>query len=371
MKSLLTSILLFVATMSFGATPPPDPADLVRLDEALRLAETLGPRVWPGFSASDAPIILVRGDFEYLLNTESTAEGFVPLNGQSFRTRPVFVRARTLPPNLLASFPAIGRDAVVVGTPEATRHAPATWTLVICHELFHVYQGQHGMVEKVARLEIGPQMDPSWQLGYPFPYDDPRVIAAMHLLGHETFLALQNPEGDTYGACVVQDAVQNLLDVVNLTAPKTKNAAYLEFVVTKEGVARYFEYRLAQLAATNYTPGKAFEKQEGRDAFERTWRDEYAAMPNTIKHLGRVSHSRSEFYASASVSGSSSTASIRDGNASTSTAAGGWMTSTFAPCRHYRPAVRRQLRRWSTRCQSRDADSNPIRKSKGSPNSWP
>lgn len=272
MKTLLISTFLFCFCSTLHAAV--DPADLARLDEALSIAEVLGPRVWPGFAAGNAPIILVRGESEYLLNSDSPAAGFTPVEGERFRNRPVFVRARTFPPNLLASFPAIGRDAVVVGTPEATGRAPAEWVLTICHELFHVYQGANGMVRKVNSLEIGPPMDPSWQLAYKFPYEDRRVVAALHILGHEMAVALRgNP-------AVVHDALQNLLDLLT-----PKDAAYLRFVVTKEGTARYFEYRLAQLAA----------KEKG-GAYLDAWTSTYAPMTDSLEHLGLDPKSRSEFY---------------------------------------------------------------------------
>ena len=271
MKTMMIAMLLAAST-SVAAPPQIDPADLARLDDAFRIAGTFGPRVWPGFTAAGAPVILIRGDFEYLLNCDTGTPGFALLPSQRFRGKPVFVRPRTLPPNLLASFPAIGRDTVVVGTPEATQRTPAYWTLTICHELFHVYQGEHGMTEKVATLAIGPQNDPSWQLDYKFPYNDPRVVNAMHLLGDSIFEALQDE--DPYRARVVGDALHNLLDLLS-----PKDAAYLRFVVLKEGIARYFEYGVAKLASP------------------KTWQHDYEPMRFTIEHLGRVSHSRTEFYA--------------------------------------------------------------------------
>ena len=244
-----------------------------RLNEAFRIAETVGSRVWPGFDVHDAPIVLVTESTEYLLNTKDGAAGFA-VTDERFRDRPVFTRARVFPPNLLASFPAIGRPAVVVGTPEATQHKPETWTIVILHELFHVYQEELGMSERAAALQIGSRDDGQWQLDYPFPYTDERITNALHVLGHEIYRALEST-GDR--GEVVSEALQTVMDMIRLIEPKTKSAEYLKFVITKEGLARYFEYRVA--------------KELGSED------EKYKAMLLKIRDLGRVSRSRTELYA--------------------------------------------------------------------------
>ena len=268
MKSTL-ALLLFAVAAYGSEAPPLDRADLARTDDAFHLAATLGPRVWPGFAADTAPVVFIRGDFEYLLNSADAPSPFVP-TAQQFRATPVFVRPRSFPPNLEASFPAIGRDAVVIGTPEATKRTPAAWELVFCHELFHVYQRSRGMDAKIASLAIGPRDDASWQLNYPFPYDDPRVVRALHILGHEL----------ATGSDVAVEALDNVLGLLD-----AKAAAYLRFVITNEGVARYFEYRLAELAA-----------REQPDVFAAAWRDTYSKFPTRVPDLGRADKSRSEFY---------------------------------------------------------------------------
>ena len=268
MKTMLALLLVATAAHAAGA-PPLDRADLSRIDDAFHLAATLGPRVWPGFAAAGAPIIFIRGDFEYLLNSADAPPPFAATS-QQFHAMPVFVRPRMFPPNLEASFPAIGRDAVVIGTPEATKRSAAAWELVFCHELFHVYQRSRGMDAKIASLAIGPRDDASWQLNYPFPYDNPRVVRALHILGHE--LATNSD--------VAAEALDNVLGLLD-----AKAAAYLRFVITNEGVARYFEYRLAELAA-----------REQPDAFAAAWRDTYSKFPARIPDLGRADKSRTEFY---------------------------------------------------------------------------
>ncbi len=184
----------------------------------------------------------------------------------------------------------------MIGTPEGTKSEPAIWTIVVLHELFHVYAFSHGEVEKVASLAIGPANDGQWQLSYPFPYTDARIRRAMHVTGRDLYRCIESDTGLPYESNVADEAVQTLGDLLDALYPGSKNYAYLKFVVTKEGVARYFEYRIAELAARDYHPTAAYASLDGAGAFTRAWESHYKPMPFQIKQLGNVSQSRSEFY---------------------------------------------------------------------------
>ena len=293
MKRLV--ITMFVILAAIPLTAQLATQHLVRLNESFRMAELLGPRVWRGFTAQESPVILIDGEHEYLLNSNDGPEGFTATT-QTFRGRPVFSRPRVFPPELQASFPAIGRPAVVIGTPEGTGTEPGVWTIVVLHELFHVYAFGHGEMEKVAMLAIGPSNDGQWQLTYPFPYTDAQVRRAMHLAGHDLYRCIASDEELPYEANVADEAIRTFGDLLYAAYPGTKDYAYAQFVVTKEGVARYFEYRIAALAAREYTPLAAYAALDGADAFAKAWESRYKSMPFQIKQLGNVSQSRNEFY---------------------------------------------------------------------------
>lgn len=284
----------WLASTALAAPPPPPAAEIIRLGEAFRIAEELGPLVWPGFTASGAPVLLVAGEHEYLLNT-SGAEGFEPMDA-TFRGGPVVVRPRIFPPGLEASFPAIGRETVVIGTAAATGKSGARWTLIVLHELFHVFQANRlGLGERVARLSIQKDDDGQWQLEHPFPYRDPKIERALHVVGFTTFAALESDRTKEMAA-VAAESLAVLLDLLESLYPGEGHDEYLRFVATKEGLARYFELRIAREAARSWTPSAEFRDLEGVDAFAQAWRDRYESLPFQIKHLGRVSRSRSELY---------------------------------------------------------------------------
>jgi hypothetical protein len=293
MKRLVITLFTVLLAMPLAAEVAQQ--HLVRLAESFRMAEVLGPRVWPGFSAADSPVILIDGKSEYLLNSKNKPEGFTATE-QTFRGRTVFSRPAVFPPGLQASFPAIGRPAVVIGTPEGTETKPAIWTIIVLHELFHVYAFAHGENDKVAALAIGPENDGRWQLTYPFPYTDLRVRRAMHVAGHDLYHCIEGNTDLPYETNIADESVRTFGDLLDALFPDTKNHAYMKFVVTKEGVARYFEYRIAELAARDYKPSAEYSALDGVDAFTNAWETYYKAMPLQIKNLGNVSQSRGEFY---------------------------------------------------------------------------
>lgn len=293
-----------LSALSSAPGVPPLPAEQrLRLNEAFHLVETLGPAVWPGFNGRQAPVVLSVGDVEYLLNRTEPLNGFEAVSGDTFRDRPVFARERVFSPALLATFPVNGVTSVVIGTAERTERSVAAWVLTVAHELFHVFQAERELDEKVLALAIGPPDESDWHLDYPYPYDDEAVRNAMHLLGYNLFRCVQHPDDAdadavTYDARVAHEALENLLLLLDLRFDEPRHAAYFRYQTGKEGVARYVEYRLAGLAAQgSYEPLPGFARSVGGAEYATIWNDHFASgLIHTIKHAGRVSSNRVEFY---------------------------------------------------------------------------
>lgn len=295
-------LLTATGTAAAEAFPPLPDVHKVRLREAFHLVETLGPTVWPEFDGRGAPVLLIAGETEYLLNQDEAPGGFAPIANDDFNGRPVFARPRTLAPNLRAAFPAIGKETVVVGTAEQTELSPTAWTVIVGHELFHVYQDRRGLNKKIRSLAIGPADDANWHLNFPFPYQDRDVQYAMHLLGYSLYRTVTLP-GDadksevSYDARTAYEALSNLLTLLENRYRDPRQANYLRFQTMSEGVARYVEYRLARQAAlSDYQPQADFAAAPGVVSYQELWRQKYETQLFLIKHAGRVSRSRTEFY---------------------------------------------------------------------------
>ena len=160
-------------------------ADRARLAESFRIAATVGDAVWPGWSAVPFEVVLVTADHEFLIRPARTPADFEPLGFDSLLGGQVWVRPRTFPPDLLATFPAFGLPpTVVIGQPEATGKAPAEWVISVLHEHFHQLQmGDSDYVSAAARLGLaGDDQSGMWMLNWPFPYDSAAVRTAYDTL---------------------------------------------------------------------------------------------------------------------------------------------------------------------------------------------
>ena len=270
LRSLASSAFLVLAACSAPApegrsapAPARDPASLaaddrIRIAEAFRLAESIGDELWVGWTAAPLAVLLVTPEREFLIRHPRPSSEFSRVGYDSLLRSEVHVRDRTLPPNLLATFPAVGGvPTIVVGQPRATGKSSTEWVLTLLHEHFH--QVQTSRPDYYARVQAlglarGDQTG-NWMLTYAFPYDSGVVQSrfaalAAHL---DSALAPSGPDvrrSHWLAALVARAALRSAL------APDDDR--YLAFQMWQEGVARYTELRAARLAASRYTPTEAF-----------------------------------------------------------------------------------------------------------------
>ena len=125
--------------------------DTVRVREFYRLASQVQNEIWPGWSETPAPLLLVTSTNEFLTHVERPPEGFANAD-DGFLVRP-----RKFSHNFQATFPAFGPPSViVVGTPENTASKMSTpWLFMVMHEHFHQLQdGQPNFFKRVEELGL-------------------------------------------------------------------------------------------------------------------------------------------------------------------------------------------------------------------------
>jgi hypothetical protein len=76
MRPLISFLLL--ATAAFAQTPAAQLAtdDAVRIREFYRLASQIQNQIWPGWTGTPAPLLLVTPDTEFLTHRAEAPEGF-------------------------------------------------------------------------------------------------------------------------------------------------------------------------------------------------------------------------------------------------------------------------------------------------------
>ena len=127
-------------------------------------------------------VLLVADSTEYLIGHPRPTAEFTSLGRDSTLQREVWARPRRFPPNLLATFPAVGgRPTIVVGTAERTGKSSAEWVLTLMHEHFHQWQSSlPDYYPRVNGLGLARgDTTGQWMLDYPFPYDSAPVQRMM------------------------------------------------------------------------------------------------------------------------------------------------------------------------------------------------
>lgn len=272
--------------------------DATVIAQAYHLWESLGEQVWPGWRDTPMPILYITDQHEFAIGFDSALNGFGSAN-QTIAGRHLQIGPRQLERTLAASFDFESTPAVIIGAPENLQPSPTVWTLNAVHEMYHVMSSRRGSAAKIANLQIGPSDDASWQLEFPFPYDDVNVMRLMHLQGYPLFLAL-NAETDAeakYNAGASLEAHAVLKTFLRNSTGDDRSARYAMFQEGEEGVARYSEHRLAQLAAEGeYEPLAAFRDIKGWNSYETVWNESYKTAPSVITHAGRAVKNRTLFY---------------------------------------------------------------------------
>jgi hypothetical protein len=118
-----------------------------------------------------------------------------------------------------------------------------------------------------------------WMLNYAFPYSSPEIKQQFTMLSRLLADALQTKPEKEFSAKVAAylDERKKLEAIL-----KPDDYRYFSFQTWQEGVPRYTEYRIAELAARKYKPSKQFRRLKDYQPFKTT-ADE--VMKNILKEL--------------------------------------------------------------------------------------
>src|SRR5438309_2941031 len=210
--------------------------DAVRVQEFYRLADVVSESVWPGWSKTPGPLLLVTEQQEFLFRFPSPPAEFKKSADGTY------ARPRKFPTTLLATFPAFGPPAViVVGEPQATEaKSSSRWLLTMMHEHFHQLQyAQAGYYDAVTALGLshGDQSG-MWILNYPFPYERADLNGAFETAKPALLSATSEQDGARWKQAAI-DYKKARAAFFALLSPE--QARYLEFQLWQEGIARYTE----------------------------------------------------------------------------------------------------------------------------------
>src|SRR5437588_2819861 len=137
-------------------TPQIPRQDRLRLAEAFRLSDQLSEKVWPGWRQAPFAVLLLTGDYEFLLRHPQPSADFKLVNDDPLLKTKVYYRKPTFPPHLLATLFVAGLPTIAIGQAENTSAKRSTlWVVTLLHEHFHQLQyAQPGYQAGVKALNL-------------------------------------------------------------------------------------------------------------------------------------------------------------------------------------------------------------------------
>jgi hypothetical protein len=257
----LTLLVLSITPSIFAQESKPTipEIDRIRLAEAFRIGETLGNKVWKDWDKAPFAVLLVTPENEFLIRHPQPSKDFTLIGYDSLLKSDVYFRKRTQQINLLATFPVVGGiSTIVIGQAENTSKKTSTpWVVTVLHEHFHQWQeSQPNYYKEVDNLNLsrGDQTG-MWMLNFAFPYKETRVQERFSALSKLLAAALQTKNKSGFSVRL-NEYLQARREFQQILSPD--DYKYFSFQLWKEGIARYTEWRIADLAARQYTASKEF-----------------------------------------------------------------------------------------------------------------
>jgi len=254
-RSLALCAPLLLALAPLSTPPRMGEKHRVRLAEAFAVIADVEEEAWPGWSRAPSSLVLVDREYEYLLHSAEPPEGFVETEDDPRLGGRVLARRRTFSPSFLATFPAFGpTPTIVVGTAEGTGKRSTRWVLAVAHEHFHQLQySDPGYWSESEALGLaGDDRTGMWMLNYSFPYDSTSAA----------FASLSRELGRLVGGVAPPSPDERegfwrrYAELCRSLRPE--DYRYLSFQLWQEGIARYVETKVAEIASREHRVSAAF-----------------------------------------------------------------------------------------------------------------
>jgi hypothetical protein len=300
----LSTLLLLGMATSAQDRPTIAEIDRVRIAEVYRIGEKLQDQLWTDWSTAPFGMLFITDDHEFLIRHPKPGDEFKSIGYDKLLKSEVFVRPRQFQKNFLATFPAFGHGPVIViGKAENTSDKTSTrWVFVALHEHFHQLQySRPTYYADVNALDLrGGDTTGMWQINYPFPYKDEFVSAKFRELTTLLLLA--------YEARPVTDKKEKLDGylAVRRAFEKSLTSAdyrYASFQLWQEGIARYTQYRMAELAARKLKPSKEFAALPDHTSFDTEAKRILKMTTDEMRNLDLAKWERTVFYPFGAIEG--------------------------------------------------------------------
>lgn len=298
MRNLILFGWIFTAlSLSLFAAPSIPEIDRIRIAEAYRIGEKLQDELWAGWSSAPYGMLFITDQHEFLIRHAKPNDEFTSIGHDKMLKSEVFVRPRKFQKNFLATFPAFGgAPVIVIGKAENTSDQTSTrWVFVALHEHFHQLQySRPDYYASVNALDLsGGDTTGMWQINYPFPYKDKDTAERFRRLSDLLLSAYEAGSGSER-----ESRFEAFLNARRDFAASLRPAdyRYASFQLWQEGIARYTQYRMAELAGRKIKPSSAFRRLPDFAPFPKEAERLYEMTLDEMRKLDLASWERVVFY---------------------------------------------------------------------------
>lgn len=262
------------------------------------MGDSLGDRVWKGWSKAPFAVLLVTPEHEFLVRHPQPSKDFTSMGYDPLLKSEVYFRKRVFEPNLLATFPAVGGiSTIIIGQPENTDAKTSTrWVITLFHEHFHQLQDSQPDFYAEAHalgLARGDQTG-MWMLNFPFPYENREVKEQFSVLSRALASMLRSRGNKDFFSTKLAAYRDARIRFRELLTPD--DYKYFSFQLWKEGVARYTEYRIAKLAAASYKPSREFAALKDFTPFAEDAKQTFERIINDLDKMSLDKRQRTALY---------------------------------------------------------------------------
>ncbi|MEO9871716.1 hypothetical protein [Ekhidna sp.] len=216
--------------------------DRIRIREANHISQQFGDLIWDGFNEPPFSILFIMDDYEYLIEHYYQPDDFDRIDDyDTLLYSAIHRRPTQMNKSFLATFPFAGLNTIVIGTPENTGLNSTGWIITLLHERFHQYQySSPKYFAEASELGLSNGDDTGmWQLNYPFPYQDSKVVRAYEIYTKALYDAVKSIGMDNW-----ENAKTEFFKARNAfkSSLSPDDYKYISFQWYQEGIARYTEY---------------------------------------------------------------------------------------------------------------------------------
>lgn len=233
------------------ALPISTKADPALLAEGRLIAQQYGQQLWPNFSQTAMPVLIVDKTTDTLYCSKTPPAGFVRSHDDPAIGCQVYTRAAgQFSIETQATLPIGGVGPVaILGAPGLFETNPAAWIATLLHEHFHQYQmGSPKYFTALTALDLANgESSANWTLNYPFGYQDQTIGELISSMGYELAAILRESNSNKRQQLAKNYATKR---ADRLAVLPRGDRRYFEFQLWQEGVARYTELVLAEFAAS-------------------------------------------------------------------------------------------------------------------------